>query len=130
MSVLDFLTSLSNSTPEPMVGLVLATLFILFLLLVAIAFLIFLIFLQRIPGTGFLFVDLDEMITRWLTPKPSPSRRGRESRSDLQVRLLQLLNNDVATARRLINQQRQLHPEKSDRWILEKVIWDLERDRN
>ncbi|MGM3305091.1 hypothetical protein ACSQ6I_03750 [Anabaena sp. WFMT] len=136
MAVLDFLISLSNSIPEPMVGLVLATLFILFILLMAVAFLIFLILLQRIPGTGFLFVevdfDLEEMITRWLTPKPKRSAstgRG-EIKRDLQSRLLQLLNNDVDAAMRLINQQRRLHPKKSDRWILEKVIWDLERDRN
>lgn len=48
----------------------------------------------------------------------------------LQKQLLDLLNGDVAAAKRLLRQQRQLHQGKSDNWYLEKVIWDLERDRN
>jgi hypothetical protein len=47
----------------------------------------------------------------------------------LQKRLMVLLRGDVATAKRLLLQQRKLHQYKSDNWYLEKVIYDLERDR-
>jgi hypothetical protein len=47
----------------------------------------------------------------------------------LQKKLLNMLNGDVATAKRLLRHQRQLYKDKSDNWYLEKVIYDLERDR-
>ncbi|WP_265273220.1 hypothetical protein [Nostoc sp. KVJ3] len=47
----------------------------------------------------------------------------------LQKRLLTLLNGDATTAERLLKQQRQRHRGESDKWYLEKVIYDLERDR-
>jgi hypothetical protein len=64
--------------------------------------------------------------------------RGKVSRSyrtdprnrHLQADLLTLLKGDVGTAKRLLSQQRRLNPGKSDNWYLEKVIWDLERDRH
>ncbi|MDZ8227482.1 MULTISPECIES: hypothetical protein [unclassified Nostoc] len=34
------------------------------------------------------------------------------------------------TAERLLKQQRQRHQGESDEWYLEKVIYDLERDRH
>ncbi|WP_427156981.1 hypothetical protein ACQFX9_16485 [Aliinostoc sp. HNIBRCY26] len=63
--------------------------------------------------------------------------RGRVShtyRSDpknryLQRDLLILLKGDTAAAKRLLAQQRRKQPGKSDNWYLEKVIFDLERDR-
>ncbi|MDZ7956545.1 MAG: hypothetical protein RMY34_01330 [Aulosira sp. DedQUE10] len=48
---------------------------------------------------------------------------------ELQKRLLVLLRGDIAAAKRLLKQQRQIQPGKSDNWYLEKVIYDLERDR-
>jgi len=36
---------------------------------------------------------------------------------------------DVSTAERLVANCQRHHPGKSDRWCIEKVIWDLERDR-
>ncbi|MBD2503142.1 hypothetical protein [Anabaena azotica] len=36
---------------------------------------------------------------------------------------------DVATAERLVTDCQRKNPSKSDRWCIEKVIWDLERDR-
>ncbi|GEM_PF-2769848 len=64
--------------------------------------------------------------------------RGRVSRSflldpknrQLQSRLLVLLHGDTTTAKRLLRQQRQLQPGRTDNWYLEKVIHDLERDRH
>ncbi|ARV63122.1 hypothetical protein BZZ01_19920 [Nostocales cyanobacterium HT-58-2] len=48
----------------------------------------------------------------------------------LQRVLKGMLHYDISTARRLLKQQRQLHPGQSDNWYLEKVIHDLERDRH
>jgi hypothetical protein len=47
----------------------------------------------------------------------------------LQSDLLILVKGDVATAKRLLAQQRRKNPGQSDNWYLEKVIYDLERDR-
>ncbi|MEH1916982.1 hypothetical protein [Nostoc sp.] len=47
----------------------------------------------------------------------------------LQHDLIAMLNGDIATAKRLLQQQRQLHRGQSDNWYLEKVIEDLKRDR-
>jgi hypothetical protein len=38
-------------------------------------------------------------------------------------------NGDATTAERLLKQQQQKHQGQSDKWYLEKVIYDLERDR-
>jgi hypothetical protein len=48
----------------------------------------------------------------------------------LQNDLLILVKGDVPTAKRLLQQQRRMNPGKSDNWYLEKVIYDLERDRH
>ncbi len=44
--------------------------------------------------------------------------------------LLSLVKGDTGTASRLIQATRTRNLGKSDQWVLEKVIWDLERDRN
>ncbi|WP_260447129.1 hypothetical protein [Nostoc sp. 2RC] len=67
--------------------------------------------------------------TYQLKPKYSRSYLIDPKNRQLQKRLLDLLNGDVAAAKRLLSQQRQLHRGKSDNWYLEKVIYDLERDR-
>ncbi|MBD2342860.1 hypothetical protein [Anabaena subtropica] len=80
-----------------------------------------------------LIISLSLALIKLLSSKP----RGKVSTSfltnpknrQLQKRLLVLLCGDVATAKRLLRQQRQLHRGKSDNWYLEKVIYDLERDR-
>ncbi|MEH2269074.1 MAG: hypothetical protein V7K68_11675 [Nostoc sp.] len=71
------------------------------------------------------------------TSKFTSQPRGRVSnsyRNDprnryLQTDLLTLLKGDVASAKRLLAQQRRKNPGQSDNWYLEKVIYDLERDR-
>lgn len=62
--------------------------------------------------------------------KWSSSYRNDPRNRELQHRLIGLLRGDIATAKRLLKQQRQLHKGKSDNWYLEKVIYDLERDRH
>ncbi len=54
--------------------------------------------------------------------KPQASR-------NLQIKLLRLLHNDRHTANRLIALAKARNPDKSIDWWIEKVIFDLERDR-
>ncbi|MEH2050919.1 hypothetical protein [Nostoc sp.] len=61
--------------------------------------------------------------------KVSHSYRTDPKNRELQGQLLILLKGDVPTAKRLLTYQRKLNPGKSDNWYLEKVIYDLERDR-
>ncbi len=61
--------------------------------------------------------------------KKSHSWRTDPKNRQLQSHLLNLLQGDVPTAKRLLQYQRRMHPGNSDNWYLEKVIWDLERDR-
>lgn len=47
----------------------------------------------------------------------------------LRKKLLILLHNDSETANRLLAYTQQTNPQKSVNWAMEKVIYDLERDR-
>lgn len=47
----------------------------------------------------------------------------------LQQKLLRLLHNDWDTANRLLSKVKMKNPNKSVNWYVEKVIYDLERDR-
>lgn len=47
----------------------------------------------------------------------------------LQIELLRLLNGDRKTANRLIALAKAKNPDKSVDWWVEKVIFDLQRDR-
>ncbi|MGD1920467.1 MAG: hypothetical protein ACFCAD_17225 [Pleurocapsa sp.] len=47
----------------------------------------------------------------------------------LRRRLFALVNGDLDLAERLLNQLRIDHPNRSESWYYEKVIYDLERDR-
>jgi hypothetical protein len=60
----------------------------------------------------------------------SSSYRNDPKNRQLQSDLLAILQGDVRTAKRLLKQQRQSAPGRSDNWYLEKVIYDLERDRH
>ncbi|MEH2309347.1 hypothetical protein [Nostoc sp.] len=62
--------------------------------------------------------------------KVSNSYRTDPKNRALQGDLLILLKGDVPTAKRLLAYQRRLNPGRSDNWYLEKVIYDLERDRH
>jgi uncharacterized protein HemY len=67
-------------------------------------------------------------------PRSSPQRgrsSGRPGRAShhLQAKLLNLMNGDRKGAERLIRQARLKYSGKSDNWYVEKVIFDLERDR-
>ena len=44
-------------------------------------------------------------------------------------RLFRLLNGDIDQARRLVQRVRVANPDKSEQWAVDKVLYDLERDR-
>lgn len=58
------------------------------------------------------------------------SHQAKQADPQLQRKLLKLLHNDRNTANRLLAQIQQTHPDRSANWVIEKVIYDLERDRN
>ena len=61
-----------------------------------------------------------------------PRKRKRRYGDDvyeLEAKLLTLLRGDGGTAKRLLRLSRQRYPGRNAKWHVEKVIWDLERDR-
>ncbi|MEH2287154.1 hypothetical protein [Nostoc sp.] len=68
-------------------------------------------------------------------PRPKSGQKWSKSylndprNRQLQHDLIAMLHGDIAIAKRLLQQQRQLHRGQSDNWYLEKVIEDLKRDR-
>lgn len=48
----------------------------------------------------------------------------------LQNKVLLLLNGDRNTANRLLNLAKTRNPQKSVQWCVEKIIYDLQRDRS
>jgi hypothetical protein len=60
-----------------------------------------------------------------------PSARGlHQASSHLRRKLLRLLHDDQAAAVRLFNHAQMKYPDRSTNWCVEKIIYDLERDRN
>ncbi|MEH1811938.1 MAG: hypothetical protein V7L09_05620 [Nostoc sp.] len=71
------------------------------------------------------------LVSKFSQPRgnKSDSYRNDPRNRYLQADLLTLLKGDVPAAKRLLIQQRRNAPGQSDNWYLEKVIYDLERDR-
>ncbi|HAX76232.1 MAG TPA: hypothetical protein DCY88_10435 [Cyanobacteria bacterium UBA11372] len=53
-----------------------------------------------------------------------------QPREELRQKLWILLHGDTDLAERLVDLARQKHPNRSEDWYWEKVIYDLERDRD
>ena len=64
----------------------------------------------------------------WSTQPPYP-KQELTADSHLQSQLFSLLGGDTATAKRLVEQLKQNHPEMSENWYWQRAIADLERDR-
>lgn len=65
-----------------------------------------------------------------LNPKSTENTvRIDQASRKLQKELLRLLHDDRNTANRLLSQVKMNNPNKSINWCIEKVIYDLERDR-
>ncbi|BAT54745.1 hypothetical protein NOS3756_37180 [Nostoc sp. NIES-3756] len=67
-------------------------------------------------------MELQQQIEEEQQPIPQPS-------PELQKELLSLLRGDAIAALRLLKSQQERNPGRSADWCLEKVIWDLKRDR-
>ena len=63
------------------------------------------------------------------TAKSNPDSPIDKASPKLQKKLLILLHNDRPTANRLLAYTKQNNPQQSVNWAMEKVIYDLERDR-
>jgi hypothetical protein len=67
-------------------------------------------------------------------PKSQPPKRKKRGvttpeTDKLETKLLSLVQKDTPTAKRLLRLTKQQNPGRNYKWCLEKVIWDLERDR-
>ncbi|MBE9050654.1 hypothetical protein IQ243_09550 [Nostocales cyanobacterium LEGE 11386] len=134
---MNYLTQLLSSVPpflQPVAAFLLASVFML-LWYVVLYFLLNV--LPSTRGLNFLLFDVDQVMARLFQPRPrrprgtvSHSYRTDSKNRKLQRRLLILLKGDVAAGKRLLAQQRRRQPGQSDNWYLEKVIYDLERDRH
>lgn len=61
-----------------------------------------------------------------------PKRRKRrypDEVYELESRLLNMLQGDTEALKRLLSVSRGVYPGRTAKWHIEKVIWDLERDR-
>lgn len=137
---MDFINQLSVTLPAPVFGLLMAIMMFVFMFACYIGLLLLFFIVALIPGTDFLFVELDESPTRSTQEKKPTQKsdpRGKVSRSyrtdpgnrRLQHQLIEMLRGDIGAAKRLLAQQRRNNPGRTDNWYLEKVIYDLERDR-
>lgn len=61
--------------------------------------------------------------------RPASSSFNQAS-AHLRRKLLRLLHDDQAAATRLFNYAQMKYPDRSVNWCMEKIIYDLERDRN
>lgn len=74
---------------------------------------------------------LDQKKPRRSSPRRPVKRRRTASnhRPRLEGRLVELLGGDAQTAYRLVTSVKTSNPQRSDRWCIEKALYDLERDR-
>lgn len=110
--------------------------FLLFMVVLYVLLFLFLFLIALTPGSNFMFVNIENLVVRWLTDKLSQPRGKTSILSPpttqaeiLESRLLEILGGDIPTAKRLLRQQKLSKPGMSTEWYLQKVIWDLERDR-
>lgn len=64
----------------------------------------------------------------WILKRRTPSRSTGARPSQL-MRKLDRLTRDPSVSERLVQKVAFKHPEKSQRWCIEKAIFDIERDR-
>ncbi|MGI0488931.1 hypothetical protein ACN4EK_26275 [Pantanalinema rosaneae CENA516] len=119
-----------------MFGIVITWLWVLFLcaIVLVIVWIVQAIHDRRPPKR--LKIPADKIVT-YPGSQPTPIRKAQVPQADPQQAMCQLLHDrilgmvyhDKQTATRLIERTRSNYPGKSDKWVLEKVILDLERDR-
>lgn len=68
-------------------------------------------------------------IVIWKVWQDSRKTKGIRRGGNIDRDLLKALQGDGELAERLLDQARLKHPGKSERWYIEKVIYDINRDR-
>ncbi|BDA69311.1 hypothetical protein CAL7716_034770 [Calothrix sp. PCC 7716] len=58
-----------------------------------------------------------------------PRRRYPNEVYELESQLLNMLQGDTEALKRLLRMSRNVYPGRTAKWHIQKVIWDLERDR-
>ncbi|MCJ8279636.1 MAG: ABC transporter permease [Rivularia sp. ALOHA_DT_140] len=76
-----------------------------------------------------LFWEFKKRQSRSLSTQPSYPTPEPTADTHLQNQLFGLLGGDTATAKRLVEQLKQNHPNMSENWYWQRAIADLERDR-
>lgn len=119
-----------------MSGIVITWLWVLFLcaIVLGIVWIVQAIHDRRAPKK--LKIPAHKIVT-YPGSQPTPARKAQVPQTDahqamcrlLHDRILGMVYHDEQTATRLVNRVRLNYPGKSDQWVLEKVILDLERDR-
>ena len=66
---------------------------------------------------------------RKATKHPWQFAQGNKPSKHLEAKLVRLLNGDMLAAKRLIALAKTKNPDRSMDWCVEKVIFDLQRDR-
>jgi hypothetical protein len=82
------------------------------------------IFFALLIGAGCLMYS----IWRDRTPQKTSSNHSWAWTGKISGPLLQAVKGDRALAKRLLEGAKLKYPGKSDRWYIEKVIYDIERD--
>lgn len=64
-------------------------------------------------------------------PKSRPTTETRRETANPQLwnQLITMVQGDTAAATRLVRHEQARHPNQSEKWLVEKAIWQLERDR-
>ncbi|BAY78381.1 hypothetical protein NIES25_48550 [Nostoc linckia NIES-25] len=93
---------------------------------------------------AFLVVQTDQETRRRYHPQPTTRRQTKKNTPLFQSKrpssdtasysqqwkeLVTLVQGDTATADRLIDGERRRNPERSSEWCVDKVLWQLKRDR-
>jgi len=144
ISIIRFVLTFIRDLPSPINLLVIYS----FCLLISIIFAITIlrIILGTPSRTRFLIFEINSLLDKWQYQKQvrkkqarsrvNPSRRNSDNPAllihnhKLYKKLLQLLHDDEGALLRLINRQKIKNPGMNQDWYLEKILWDLERDRS
>ncbi|MFZ9737994.1 MAG: hypothetical protein ACO3EZ_08305 [Prochlorotrichaceae cyanobacterium] len=80
------------------------------------------------PQGIFILIFFTVVVLSVMWARKSSPRQQNPFRGGISRELLQATKGDRELAERLMNYARNKYPGKSERWYLEKVLYDLERD--
>jgi hypothetical protein len=95
------------------------------LLLLTLCLILCVVFLIQRQKRGYQRPPVQLRFGQSSQPHKSPSPVPKKT----QKKLMSLVHGNRSTAERLLSKVRQINPNRSEIWIWEKAIFDLERDR-